>query len=184
VPSTVNPITLQNLVKEVADFRDRISSRAVTIDNQIFRSLSRTVDWVTRHLLSDPDQVLACLDAPTLLRINGRDFFTNQDTRKALYQNKKAGISNFSLTLHSSFGIVLPDIMGNSSTVGAEGNGMVLPWDKSYNDWFCNDDGVMTGMKPRILERIANQRDVHETILENFSVTHPVVAAMARKLLC
>jgi hypothetical protein len=57
------------------------------------------------------DQALVCLDAPSLLYGIGREFLSNQDTRKLLYQNKKAGISAFALTLHSSFSTVLPEIL-------------------------------------------------------------------------
>jgi hypothetical protein len=67
---------------------------------------------------ADVDQALVRLDDPSLLHGIGREFSSNQDTRESLYQNKKAGISSFALTLHSSFSTVLPEILGKSITVG------------------------------------------------------------------
>jgi hypothetical protein len=84
------PAFLQNLIKDMADLRDRISSRAVTITPPHF---NYTIDWVTHHLPSGPDQALVWLEDPTLLHITGCEFSTNLDTRYALYHNKKAGIS-------------------------------------------------------------------------------------------
>jgi hypothetical protein len=78
---------------------------------------------------------------------------------------------------------VLPDILGKSVTTGAEDNGLIMSCAGSYNDWFCNDDGVMTGVKPQIMEGIVNQRAVHKTILDNHNVTRPVGSTMDRKLL-
>jgi hypothetical protein len=107
-----------NMKKDIADLRDRISSNSVSIDSFIFPSLGNTVAWCIQHLHGDVDQALICLDAPSLLHGIGRKFSSNQDTRESLYQNKKAEISSFSLTLHSSFSTVLPEILGKSITVG------------------------------------------------------------------
>jgi hypothetical protein len=89
---------LANLANEAADLRGRVSSKAVTIDNFTFASFSKNVDWATYNFPSDPCQARVCLDAPTLLRSIRKEFSINQDTREALYQNKKAGISKFALT--------------------------------------------------------------------------------------
>jgi hypothetical protein len=174
---------LVNLANEVADLRDHVSSKDVTIANFTFTSLSKTVNWTTHNLPSDPDQALVCLDAPTLLHSIGKEFYIDQDTREAPNQNKMAGISIFSLTLHSSFSTVLPEILGKNVTVGVEDSGLLLPCAKTYKDCFYNDNGVMTGVKPRILEDIENQRAVHDTILDNLGYTHTDGAAMGRKLL-
>jgi hypothetical protein len=100
-----------NMKTETADLRDWISSNSVSIDSFIFPSLGKTVAWCIQHLLGDVDQALVCLDAPSLLHGIGHELSSNQDTRESLYQNKKAGISSFALTLHSSFSTVLPEIL-------------------------------------------------------------------------
>jgi hypothetical protein len=46
-----------------------------------------------------------------------------------------------------------------------------------------NDDGIMTGAKPRIMCGIAYQIAVHEEILNNFAPTHPVGSVLCRNLL-
>jgi hypothetical protein len=125
-----------NMKKDIADLRDadlrdRISSNSVSIDSFIFPSLGKTVAWCIQHLPADVDQDLVCLDAPSLLHGIGREFSSNQDTRESLYQNKKAGISSFALTLHSSFSTVLPEILRKSITVGVEDNGLLLPCAKT-----------------------------------------------------
>jgi hypothetical protein len=53
--------------------------------------------------------------------------------------------------------MVLPEILGKNVTVGANESGLLLPCAKTYKDLFCNDNGVMNGVKPQILEGIANQ---------------------------
>jgi hypothetical protein len=68
------------------------------------------------------------------------------------------------LTLHSSFSTVLLDILGKSNTVGVEDNGMLLPCAKTYKD-------------------LEHQRDIHDEVLTNLSVTHPVGAQLGRFLL-
>jgi hypothetical protein len=120
-----------NMKKEIADLRDRISSNSVSIDSFIFPSLGKTVAWCIQHLPGDVDQALVCPDAPSLLHGIGREFSSNQDTRESLYQNKKAGISSFALTLHSSFSTVLTEILEKSITVGVEDNGLLLPCAKT-----------------------------------------------------
>jgi hypothetical protein len=61
--------------------------------------------------------------------------FTPIKTRLNLFiKNKKAEISSFVLTLHSSFSTVLPDILGKSNIVGVEENGLLLPCAKTYKD--------------------------------------------------
>jgi hypothetical protein len=105
------------------------------------------------------------------------------DTRESLYQNKKAGILSFALTLHSSFSTVLPEILGKSNTVGVEYNGMLLPCAKPYKDWFCNENGVNTGVKTQILSGLEHQRAIHDEDLKKMSVTHPVGAQIGRLLL-
>jgi hypothetical protein len=109
------------------------------------------VAWCIKHLPGDVDQALVCLDIPSLLHGIGREFSSNQETRESLYQNKKAGISSFSLTLHSSLSTFLREILGKSSTVGVEDNGLLLPCAKIYKDLFCNEKGVNTGVKTQIL---------------------------------
>jgi hypothetical protein len=123
-----------NMKKEIADLRDRISSNSVSIDSFIFPSLGKIVAWCIQHLPGDVDQALVFLDAPSLLHGIGREFSSNQDTRESLYQNKKAEISSFALTLHSSFSTVLPEILGKIITVGVEDNGLLLPCAKTYKD--------------------------------------------------
>jgi hypothetical protein len=100
-----------NMKKDIADLRNWISSNSVSINSVIFPSLGKTVAWCIKHLPGDVDQNLVYLDAPSLLHGIGREFSSNQDTRESLYQNKKAGISSFALTLHSSFSTVLPEIL-------------------------------------------------------------------------
>jgi hypothetical protein len=139
-----------NMKKDIADLRDRISSNSVSIDSFIFSSLEKTVAWCIQNLLGDVDQSLVCLDAPSLLHGIGREFSSNQDTRESLYQNKTAGISSFALTLHSSFSTVLTEILGKSITVGVEDNSLLLPCTKTYKDWFCNENGVNTGVQTQI----------------------------------
>jgi hypothetical protein len=163
--------------------RDRISSKSVSIDSFIFSSLSKMVDWCIQHLSGDVDQALICLDAPSLLHGIGREFSSNQDTMESLYQNKKAGISSFSLTLHSSFSTVLSEIFGKINTVGVEDNGLLLPCAKTYKDWFCNENGVNTGINPHTLSGLEYQCAIHDEILTNRSVTHPVGAQLGRLLL-
>jgi hypothetical protein len=73
-------------------------------------------------------------------------FFMVLDTQETLYQNKKAGIYSFALTLHSSFSTVLPEILGKNNW-GLENNSLFIPCDKNYKEWFCNDDGILNGVK-------------------------------------
>jgi hypothetical protein len=121
---------LQSLIKDVPDLREK--SRAAR--SLLITTLCppRLALWVTHHLSSEPDQALVCLDAPTLLHNIFREFSANPETHEALYQNKKAGIYNFTLTLHSSPDTVLPEILGKSTMVGAEDTGLLLPCAKSY----------------------------------------------------
>jgi hypothetical protein len=172
-----------NLQKEIADLRDRILSNSVSIDSLIFPSLSKTVAWCVQYLPVDVDQDLICVDAPSLLHGIGREFSSNQDTRESLHQNKKAGISSFALTLHSSFSAVLPEILGKSNTVGVEDNGLLLPCAKTYKDLFCNENGVNTGVKTHILSGLEHQRAIHDEVLTNMLATHPVGAQLGRVLL-
>jgi hypothetical protein len=172
-----------NMKKEIADLCDRISSNSVSIDSFIFPSLGNTVAWCIQHLTGDVDQALVCIDAPSLIHGIGREFSSNQDTRELLYQNKKAGISSFALTLHSSFSTVLPEILGKSITVGVEDNGLLLPCAKSYKDWFCNENGVNTDVKTQILSGLEHQRAIHDEVLTNLAVTYPVGAQLGRLLL-
>jgi hypothetical protein len=148
-----------NLQNEIADLRDRILRNLVSIDSFIFPSLTKTVAWCIQHLPADVNQALICLDAPSMIHGIGREFYSNQDTMESLYQNKKAGISSFPLTLHSSFSTVLPEILGKSNTVGVEDNGLLLPCAKTYKDWFCNENGVNTGVKTQILSGLEHQRE-------------------------
>jgi hypothetical protein len=160
--------------KDISDLRDRISSNSVSIDSFIFPSLGKTVEWCIQHLPGDVDQARVCLEAPSLLHGIGHEFSSNQDTRESLYHNKKAGISSFALTLHSSFNTVITEILGKSITVGVEDNGLLLPCAKTYIDWFCNDNGVNAGVKTQILSGLEHQRAIHDEVLTNLAVTHPV----------
>jgi hypothetical protein len=169
--------------KDIADLRDRISSNSLSIDSFIFPSLGKTVAWCIQHLPGDVDQALVCLDPPSLLHGIGREFSSNQDTRESLYQNKKAGISSFALTLHSSFSTVLPDILRKSITVSVEDNGFLLSCAKTYKDWCCNENGVNTSVKTQILSGLEHQRAIHDEVLTNLAVTHPVGAQLGRLLL-
>jgi hypothetical protein len=78
------------------------------------------------------------------------------------------------LTLHSSVSTVLPEILGKSITVGIEDNGLLLPSAKTYKDWFCNENGVNTDGKTQILSGLEHQRAIHDEVLTNLAVTHPV----------
>jgi hypothetical protein len=172
-----------NMKNDIADLRDRISSNSISVDSFIFPSLGKTVAWCIQHLPGDVEQALICLDAPSLLHGIDREFLSNQDTRESLYQNKKAGISSFSLTLHSSFSTVLPEILGKSITIGVEDNGFLLPSTKTYKGWFCNENGVNTGIKTQIVSGLEHQRAIHYEVLTNLAVTHPVGAQLGRLLL-
>jgi hypothetical protein len=167
-----------NLQKESTDLHDRISRNSVSIDSFIFPSLSKTVGWCIQHLPGDVYQALICMDAPSMLHGIGREFSSNQNTRQTLYQNKKAGILSFALTLHSSFSTVLPEILGKSNTVGVEGNELLLPCAKTYKDCFCNENGVKTGVKTQILSGLEHQRTIHDEVLTILSFTHPVGAQL------
>jgi hypothetical protein len=98
-------------------------------------------------------------------------------------QNKKAGVSDFALTLHSSFITVLPEILGKSNTVDVEENGLLLQCAKTYKYLFCNENGVNTGVKTQILSGLEHQRAIHDEVLTNLSFTHPVGAQLGRLLL-
>jgi hypothetical protein len=98
-------------------------------------------------------------------------------------ERAKAGISSFVLTLNSRFSTVLPEILGKSNTVGVEDNGLVLPCAKTYKEWFCNENGVNTGVKTHILSGLEHQRAIHDEVMTNLSVTHPVGARLGRVLL-
>jgi hypothetical protein len=172
-----------NMKEDIADLHDRISSNSISIDSFIFPSLGKTVAWCIQHLPGDVDQALVCLDALSLLHGIGREFSSNQDTRESLYQNKMAGISSFALTLHYSFSTVLPEILGKSITVGVEDNGLLLTCAKTYKDWFCNENGVNTKVKASILSGLEHQRAIHDEVLTNLAVNHPVGAQLGRLLL-
>jgi hypothetical protein len=116
--------------------------------------------------------VHSCVSA---IKINAKYYY--------FYQNKKAGISSFALTLHSSFSTVLPEILGKSITVSVEDNGLFLPCAKTYKDWFCNENGVNTGVKTQILSGLEHQRAIHDEVLMNLAVIHPAVGAQLGRLL-
>jgi hypothetical protein len=78
---------------------------------------------------------------------------------------------------------VLPEILGKSITVGVEDNGLLLPCAKTYKDWFCNDNGVNTGVKTHILSGLEHQRAINDEVLTNLIFTHPVGAQLGRLLL-
>jgi hypothetical protein len=78
---------------------------------------------------------------------------------------------------------VLPEILGKSITVGVKDNGLLLPCAKTYKDWFCNENGVNTGVKTQILSGLEHQRAIHDEVLTNLAVTHPVGAQLGRLLL-
>jgi hypothetical protein len=60
---------------------------------------------------------------------------------------------------------------------------MLLPCAKTYKDWFCNENGVNTGVNTHILSGLEHQRAIHDEVLINLSVTHPVSAQLGRLLL-
>jgi hypothetical protein len=78
---------------------------------------------------------------------------------------------------------VLPEILGKSIIIGVEDNGLLLPCAKTYKDWFCNENGVNTGVKTQILSGMEHQRAIHDEVLMNLAVTHPVGAQLGRLLL-
>lgn len=116
--------------------------------------------------------ILILLDAPSLLYGIGRELYSNQYTQELLYHNKKAGISLFVLTFHSSVSTVLPETLGKSNIVGVEDNGILLHCAKMYIDWFCNENGVNTGVKPQILSGLEYQRAIHNEVLTNLSAMY------------
>jgi hypothetical protein len=67
--------------------------------------------------------------------------------------------------------------------MGVEDNGLLLPCASTYSDLFCNENGVMTGVKPHIISGLEYQRDIHEELLTNLVVTHPMGAQLGRILL-
>jgi hypothetical protein len=77
----------------------------------------------------------------------------------------------------------LPEILGKRKTFGVEDNGILLHYAKTYKNWFCNENGVMTGFKPHILIQLEYQRAIHDEVLTNHSVTHPVGAQLGQLLL-
>jgi hypothetical protein len=87
------------------------------------------------------------------------------------------------LTLHSSFSTALPEILGKSITIGVEDTDLLLPCAKTYKDWFCNENGVNTGVKTQILSGLEHQCAIHDEVLTNLAVTHPVGAQLGRLLL-
>jgi hypothetical protein len=95
----------------------------------------------------------------------------------------KAVISPFVLTLHSIFTTVLPEILVKSNIVGVKDNGLFLPCTKNCKDWFCNENEVMNGFKPQILIGLEYQSAIHDEVMTNLSVTHPVGAQLGRILL-
>jgi hypothetical protein len=54
---------------------------------------------------------------------------------------------------------------------------------KTYKDCFCNVNGFNIGVKPKILIGLEYQRAIHDEVLTNFSVTHPVGAQLSHLLL-
>jgi hypothetical protein len=65
---------LINLREDIADIRDRLPSKSITINYYIPPSLLKNLAWCSHHLPSEFDQALVCLDAPTLLHSIGREF--------------------------------------------------------------------------------------------------------------
>jgi hypothetical protein len=101
----------------------------MTINSYVFPSLTNTVEWCSHHLHHYVYQALVCLNATTFLHSIGRKFSSNQNAHRSLYQNKKAGISSFTLT--PSFSTVLPEILGKNNLV-AEDKSILLPCAKTY----------------------------------------------------
>jgi hypothetical protein len=54
---------------------------------------------------------------------------------------------------------------------------------KTYKDWFCIENGVNTDVKTHILSGLEHQRDIHDEVLTNLAVSHPVGAQLGRLLL-
>jgi hypothetical protein len=86
------------------DLCDRLVSTCVTMGNIVFPTLAEfNTKWDTLELPQNPDAALICVDAVTLFHSIGTEFATTSETCDQIYQNKKAGLSNLSLVLHSSF---------------------------------------------------------------------------------
>jgi hypothetical protein len=184
-PSGPSPSTgmLATLQTQVLDLQARLESKAVSIDDYTFPTLSGTSKWAVANLPSSPEKALICVDVVTLLHSIGREFATTDETRDTIYQNKRAGVSSMAITVSSSFQTVLPQIMGKSSRTSGEDSGLTLPCASKYTEWFDNSEGIPTGTKPRIQEGLATQKAVYEEAIRELAYTHPVGAAMASKLL-
>jgi hypothetical protein len=172
--------TIQN---EMHDLRDRLVSSCVTMGNLVFPNLEFTTKWTTLELPQDHDAALICVDAVTLYHSSGTEFATTSETRDQIYQNKKAGLSTLSLVLHSSFQNSLPQVLGSNNLVGGEDKGVLLPCAKTYSEWYSDNEGMVSGVKPLIEEGLKTQISFYQGAIEEVSYTHPAAAAIATTML-
>jgi hypothetical protein len=113
--------------------------------------------WTTVELPKDPDTALICVYTATLFNIIGTVFSITSETRDQIYQNKKAGLSTLSFVLHSSFKTSLPQVLGNKNLVGGEDKGVLLPCAKTYSEWYSDNEGIFSGVKPLTEEGLKTQ---------------------------
>jgi hypothetical protein len=181
--STSGGAAIGTLQKEMQDLRDRLVSTCVTMGKHVFPTLEYTTKWTTLELPEAPDAALICVDAVTLFHSIGTEFSTTSETRDQIYQNKKAGLSTLSLILHSSFQTSLPQVFGSKNLVGGEDKWVLLPCAKTYSEWYSDNDGIVSGVKPRIEEGLKAQINLYQGAIEEVSYTHPAAAIIATTML-
>jgi hypothetical protein len=135
------------------------------------------------ELSHDPDAALICVDTVTLFHSIGPEFSTTSQTRDQIYHNKKSGLLTLSLVLHSSFQTSLPQVFGSKNLVGGEDKGVFLPCANIYPEWYIDNDGILSGVKPRIEEGLKSQINFYQGSIEEVSYTHPAAAAISTTML-
>jgi hypothetical protein len=168
-----------NLQKEKQDIGYWIFSTCVTMSNLVFLTLEYTTKLIILELPQDPDAALICVDAVTLFHGIGTEFSTTSKTQNRSTKTRRRVLSTLSLVLHSSFQTSLPQVFGSKNLVGVGYKGVLLPYAKTYTEWYSDNDGIMSGVNQRIEEGLKIQINVYQGAIDEVSYTHPSTTIIA-----
>jgi hypothetical protein len=164
------------LQKEMQDLRAHLFSTCVTMGNIVFPTLEFTTKWTTLELPQDPDTALICVDAVTLFHRIGTEFGTISETSDQIYQNKKAGLSTLYLVLHLSFQTSLYHVLRSKNLGDGKVTVVLIPCAKTYSEWYSDNEGIISGVKPIIKEGLKTQIKFYQGAIDEVSYTHPAAA--------
>jgi hypothetical protein len=151
-----------NLQKEMHYLQDRFISICVPIGDLIFPTLEYTTKWTALDSPQDPEDAFICVNALFLFHSIGTEFSTTSDTRNYIYHNKKDGVN-----------LVFCFVFEFSHLIASH----VCPCATTYSEWYINNDGIVSGVKPLIEEGIKNQINFYQGEIEEVNYTHPAAVA-------